>query len=385
MATYDAILSPFTIGNVTLKNRIVFAPTTLGLPRKQYMEKIESIAKGGVSLIIIGDVPVGHTTLQECLFSRSGFNHYKEITTICHKYDCKVAAQLHRNDTQFQALFKYIPKLLRKKITENEVRQLVNLETGKYISNLPIEEVQKIIDDFGKTAVKAVEAGFDIIQVHGDRMNGSFSSSLFNTRTDCYGGSVTNRARFSCEAVQAIRKLLPSIPIDYKLCVRMDNPHYGNAGILVDEMKEFIPLLEQSGVNSFHVTLANHGKLEDTIPPFNHERFSEEGCFLQFCDEARKYTSLPLCGVGGMSSPDFINKQLESGRIQLAAMSRGLIAEPEWVNKVMNNDEKSIYKCKRCNAECLGGMYNHKGVHCIYDKVRCENGIPKERGRHINF
>ena len=71
-----------------------------------------------------------------------------------------------------------------------------------------------------------------MIQIHGDRMCGSFSSSIYNHRTDEYGGTAENRARFAVEAVSAVREKLPDMPIDYKLAVRQENPHYGNAGVI---------------------------------------------------------------------------------------------------------------------------------------------------------
>ena len=111
-------------------------------------------------------------------------------------------------------------------------------------------------------------------------MCGSFSSTLYNHRQDEYGGSPENRARFAVEAVSAVRRSLPHIPIDFKLAVRQENPHYGNAGVLEEELDVFVPLLEQAGVTSFHVTLANHGSLTDTIPPASHPQFGAEGCFL---------------------------------------------------------------------------------------------------------
>ena len=112
-------------------------------------------------------------------------------------------------------------------------------------------------------------------------MCGSFSSSLFNRRTDRYGGSAENRGRFAVEAVQAIRRRLPDLPIDYKPAVRQENPHYGNAGVAESELSAFVPLLEQAGVTSFHVTLADHGELTDTIPPKNHRAFRRGGLFSQ--------------------------------------------------------------------------------------------------------
>lgn len=367
MKQYATIESPVYYGNLKLKNRIIFAPTTLGLRENEYIEKIESIAKGGCAMIIIGDVPVGNSHFGHSLFSKKGFQYYQKITKTAHRYNCRVCAQLHQNDTNFKGMFKYIPKMITGKMTAMDLRKVVNEQTGKYISSLSISEIRKITNSFGSAAVQAVKAGFDMVQVHGDRMCGSFSSSLFNTRSDLYGGDVQKRTLFAVEAVQAIHTSVPNIPIDYKLAIRQEDPDYGKAGILPEEISVFVPALEKAGVSSFHVALANHGNLSDTIPPFDHPEFGGEGCFLKFCDQVKNYTNLPICGVGGLTDPDFIEEQLLSGRINCAAMSRQLIADPEWVNKLISGNIKSIHRCIRCNKKCLGGMYEHKGVHCIYE------------------
>ena len=101
------------------------------------------------------------------------------------------------------------------------------------------------------------------------------------------------------------------------------------ADVLESELSTFAPLLVDAGVTSFHVTLANHSSLEDTIPPTNHPYFKEQGCFLKFCDEVCQYTDKPITGVGGLNQPDFVEQQLACGRISCAAMSRQLLADPE--------------------------------------------------------
>ena len=368
MENFESVLSPINYGGCHLKNRIIFAPTSMGLKNDAYLDRIRQLASGGCAMLIIGDVPVSKSRFSPSLFSKKGFSFYCKITEIAHQYDCKVCAQLHQSDTPMKKMIKYLPQMLTKKITAMDLRRLMNEETGNYISGLPNEKVKSITASFGPAAKKAVDAGFDMIQVHGDRMCGSFSSTVFNHRTDCYGGCAENRARFACEAVHAIRHQFPDIPIEYKLAIRQENPHYGNAGVEENELKVFIPLLEKAGVNCFHVTLADHSRLEDTIPPFDHPEFSQEGCFLKFCDEVRSLTSLPLCGVGGLSTPAFINHQIETGRIDCAAMSRQLIADSQWVNKITEGHPEKIRHCIRCNKKCLGGMLQHQGVHCIYEK-----------------
>lgn len=363
---YERINSPIKIGNVELKNRIIFAPTTMGLPREEYFKKIGEIAAGGCSMIIIGNVAVKKSRFKS-IYSKKGFEYYRKLAEIVHEHDCKICAQLFMSDANFKALIKYVPGVLSKKISMGELRHLLTDEISKYITGLPEKKIKSITDSFGTAAVLAREAGFDMVQVHGDRMCGSFSSPLFNQRRDNYGGDLENRGRFALEAIFAIRSKLPDMAIDFKLPIRQENPDYGKAGITEEELPVFIPMLEKAGVNSFHVTLANHSKLTDIIPKANHPYFKGEGCFLKYCDEVRKYTKLPVCGVGGLSTPKFIESQLMNGRIDCAAMSRQLIADPDWTNKAANGNENSIQYCTRCNT-CLAGIQQHKGAHCIYDE-----------------
>ena len=303
---YETINSPINYGGLELKNRIIFAPTTFGLEEDEYFEKIRKIAAGGCAMVIIGDVPVGKSQFEKSLFDKKGFAYYQKLAEIVHSYDCRICAQLHQSDSNMLAMLKYVPGVLTKKISMEELRPLLNAEVAPYISKLSTRKIHKIINGFG-----------------------SFSSTVFNHRTDEYGGSAENRALFAVEAVKAIRSRLPEIPIDYKLAVRQEDPHYGNAGVVESELSIFVPLLTNAGVTSFHVTLANHSSLEDTIPPTNHPYFKEQGCFLKFCDEVCQYTDKPITGVGGLNQPDFVEQQLACGRISCAAMSRQLLADPE--------------------------------------------------------
>ena len=365
---YETILSPIQYGGLTLKNRIIFAPTSMGLPQEEWLARLRAIAAGGCAMIILGDIPVGKHGFGPSLYTEKGRAFYRELARMVHEEGCMLCAQLHQSDSNLKAMLKYVPGVLTKRISMEQLRPLLNEEVGPYITGLPAKKVREITASFGVAAGLAKEAGFDMVQVHGDRMCGSFSSTLYNCRTDEYGGSPENRARFAVEAVKAVRREVPDLPIDFKLAVRQEQPHYGNAGVLEEELSVFVPLLEQAGVTSFHVTLANHGSLTDTIPPANHPQFGQEGCFLKFCDQVRALTDRPICGVGGLTDPNFIEEQLSAGRIDCAAMSRQLIADPDWPNKVAAGDLENLHRCVRCNRACLGGMMAHKGVHCIYEK-----------------
>lgn len=364
---HETIFKPLTLGGVTLKNRIIFAPTTFGLPAPEYEAKLEAIASGGCAMIIIGDVPVGKRGFHS-LFQKKGFAYYEHLCQIVHRQGSLVCAQLHQSDLNIISMLPYLPALMTKRISGDDLRNIMNQKVGPYITGLPAEKVSSITASFGDAARLAKKAGFDMIQIHGDRMCGSFSSSLLNKRTDCYGKDTLGRTRFAVEAVRAVRQALPDVSIDYKLAVRREAPDFGRAGVLEEELSIFVPELERAGVTSFHVALANHGDLNDTIPPANHPFFKEEGCFLPFCDQVRQFTDLPLTGVGGLHTPDYIEDQLSSQRIDCAAMSRQLIADPFWPEKVQFSKESEIRHCTRCNKDCLGGIKAHRGVHCIFDK-----------------
>lgn len=225
---YETINSPVTLGGLTLKNRIIFAPTSMGLKEDELLVKMEAIAAGGCAMIIIGDVPVGKRGFHS-LFTRKGAAYYRRLTAAAHEHGCLICAQLHQSDSDWKGMLRFLPGILTKRISHGELRRLLNDQISPYITALPPEKIRRITSSFGSAALEAKKLGFDMVQVHGDRMCGSFSSSLYNKRQDSYGGSPENRARFAVECVSAIRSALPQFPIDFKLAVRRENPHYGNA------------------------------------------------------------------------------------------------------------------------------------------------------------
>ena len=152
---YETILSPVNYGGLQLKNRIIFAPTTFGLPDEEYLAEIRRLAEGGCAMLIIGDVPVG----------KSKFEKYQQIVEIAHKADCKVCAQLHQSDSNMLAMLKYIPAVLAKKLTPDQLREKLNAEVEPYITKMPKRKIEAILAGFGKAAVLAKQAGFDMVDV----------------------------------------------------------------------------------------------------------------------------------------------------------------------------------------------------------------------------
>ncbi|WP_125152025.1 bilirubin reductase [Clostridium rectalis] len=361
---YKNIFNPIKIGELTLKNKIIFAPTSMGDNQKKNIEKIINIAKGGVGLIILGDISVVETlqvhtsTLSENKF----ISYFKKITNEVKKYGCKISVQLFHPDYNV----KYVKSLyVNQKKSRDEIRKLLKENIYSYTNELSLQEILNIKDAFVKAALRAEEAGFDMIQIHGDRLLGSFSSSIFNNRKDLYGGTVENRVKLSKEIVKMIKVQLPYMPIDYKLPIRKENPCIGKGGPSLKEVNTFVKVLDKAGVDSFHVTIANHSRIQDTIPMYNHPFLKGEGCFLDLSTEVKKYTNKIVCGLGKLSTPQFIEEALENNKADVVALSRQLIADENWVLKVKDGREKDILYCEFCNIKCTNALMNNKEFGCV--------------------
>ena len=178
----NKLFQPVQVGSLTLKNSIVFAPTSVG---REGLDFYEKIAKGGASLIILPDISVIPSMLgAPSLGSLQYADYFRKVVEICHRYDCKVSVQLFHPEYDVD----YIGSLYRQrgKISSDEVHRLLAENMMAYADTLTTEQADAIVEKFAAAARNAREVGVDMIQIHGDRLIGSFSSALFNHRTDRY-------------------------------------------------------------------------------------------------------------------------------------------------------------------------------------------------------
>lgn len=364
---YENIFKTIKIRNLEIKNRIVFAPTSMGYNDEDKVNKFINVAKGGAGLIIIGDVSVRsvfHGTTKP-LDNDKNIEYFKKITDEVHKYEGKISTQLFYPEYDVD----YIVGLIKSnKLTREEMRDKLKENTIDYINYLSKEKISEIQEAYVKAAIRAEKAGFDMIQIHGDRLLGSFSSSIFNKREDEYGGNEENRALMSVEIVKKIRKELPNMPIDYKIGIRKENPDIGKGGPLLREVKTFVKLLDNADVDSFHVAIANHSTIKDTVPAFNHGHLKGEGCFLDLAKEVKKHTNKVVCGVGKLNSPDFIENALRENTIDMVGLSRQLIADDTWPTKVKEGKLEEIQYCRFCNIKCTNALMSNSEFGCVLHK-----------------
>ncbi len=369
----NVILQPIEVGGQTFKNRIMFPPLTTGYEKngmisEQDMGFYTRLAKGGVGYIVMGDVaPINSFSPTPKLFDDSQIPAFKALADSVHAYGTKLGVQLFHPEYDVDAINSLF---MQKKF--DEMRQRLHHDMMFFTDEVTEEMLMAIIDKMCACAVRAQKAGVDVIQIHGDRLNGCLCSTRMNHRTDKFGGSLENRVRFARMLTRAIRKAVPEMVIDYKLSIV--TPQRGKGGIDEADAVQFAQWLVEDGVDMFHVAQANHtGNMADTIPPMGVQPY---GFFVKIAGDIKKAVNVPVSAVGRIVDADMAARVIESGMADMVAMGRPLLADPDWGTKIAAGKACDIRRCISCNKGCTDAIQNRQFLSCV---LNAENGYENTR------
>ena len=369
----NMILQPIVVGGQTFKNRIMFPPLTTGYEKngmisEQDMGFYTRLAKGGVGYIVMGDVaPINSFSPTPKLFDDSQIPAFKELADSVHAYGTKLGVQLFHPEYDVDAINSLF---MQKKF--DEMRQRLHHDMMFFTDEVSEEMLMSIIDKMCACAVRAQKAGVDVIQIHGDRLNGCLCSTRMNHRTDKFGGSLENRVRFARMLTRAIRKAVPGMIIDYKLSIV--TPQRGKGGIDEADAVQFAQWLVEDGVDMFHVAQANHtGNMADTIPPMGVQPY---GFFVRIAGDIKKAVNVPVSAVGRIVDSEMAERVIESGMADMVAVGRPLLADPDWGTKIAAGKACDIRRCISCNKGCTDAIQNRQFLSCV---LNAENGYENSR------
>lgn len=369
----NVILQPIEVGGQTFKNRIMFPPLTTGYEKngmisEQDMGFYTRLAKGGVGYIVMGDVaPINSFSPTPKLFDDSQIPAFKALADSVHAYGTKLGVQIFHPEYDVDAINSLF---MQKKF--DEMRQRLHHDMMFFTDEASEEMLMAIIDKMCACAVRAQKAGVDVIQIHGDRLNGCLCSTRMNHRTDKFGGSLENRVRFARMLTRAIRKAVPDMVIDYKLSIV--TPQRGKGGIDEADAVQFAQWLVEDGVDMFHVAQANHtGNMADTIPPMGVQPY---GFFVKIAGDIKKAVNVPVSAVGRIVDADMAARVIESGMADMVAMGRPLLADPDWGTKIAAGKACDIRRCISCNKGCTDAIQNRQFLSCV---LNAENGYENTR------
>ena len=348
---YKHIFEPFTVKRMTMKNRIVMTPmgTNYGEQNGEmsflHINYYEQRAKGGTGLIIVENAsvfsPQGSNGTTQLRIDHDSYipRLYKLCETV-HKHGACIAIQINHAGASAQAH--------RTGIQPVSASDIPSKEGGEIPRPLTKEEIYEIVEKYGKAAKRAQTAGFDAVEIHAGHsyLLSQFLSPLTNKRTDEFGGSPENRARFAKLVIEEVRKQVgPFFPI----FVRISADEFMEGGNTLEDTLEYLQYFEKE-VDVFDVSAGLNGSIQYQIDA----NYLADGWRSYMAKAVKERYNKPCITMGNIRDPRIADDILARGDADLIGIGRGLIADPEWVNKVEFGDTADIRKCISCNIGCAG-------------------------------
>ncbi len=400
MSKDSLLLQPIKVGNLILKNRIMFPPLTTGYEERdgsigqRSLAFYERLAKGGTGYVVIGDVaPVMTASPTPKLCDDRQIPTFKRLADAMHAYECKVALQIFHPEYDVPGVGRMIiisrkammeaqqakvtgnmalfgEKMAEAKKTSDAAYAKLHHDMKHFVSEATIEQLNQIKEAIAQSTRRAQEAGIDAIEVHGDRLLGSLCSVILNHRTDSYGGTFENRVRYALEVVAAIKAAAPNLMIEYKLpfiTKNDDGSDRGKGGLHEEEGIAFAKLLEEAGVDMIQVAQANHtGNMADTIPPMGTRDYV---WMLDITKKVKAVVSIPVAAVGKVVTVKRGEELLANGDADVICYGRSLLCDPDIALKVERDEP--IRECLNCNKGCVDAIQGRKYISCV---LNAENG-----------
>lgn len=383
MSEYDVLFEPFKLKNVELKNRIAMAPMNVCFTASNHIVSPQQIAyyaaraMGGAGLIVIEAVGGSdHETIKTyevhnnlMLFYPYQMSGMAELAETIHTHGAKAILQISPGpgrqgssaytgiqpaapspipwEVQFDKLPKNMDKILESVMTLMGPSHPIS-ETPREIR---VEELEALAHDVGESARLARAAGFDGVELHAPHgyLIHEFLSPRSNKRTDQYGGSMENRARFMLECIRSMRAGLGD---DYLLSLRISADEHMDDGFHVEDTIEFCRMAVEAGADAIHLSDGCYEAMRYFLPDTDGQVVEESAQIKKGLKESMGRDIPVICP--SVHDPDLAAESMAAGKMDVISQGRALIADPEWPNKVREGRVKDIVKCTRCLKGCIG-------------------------------
>lgn len=344
--TDTSIASAFTINATTIKNRFFKSAMSEQLGDREHnpttgLSRLYSTwAKGGVGLLVTGNVMVDRSALGEpknvVLDELSDLDKFKHWARASQKNDTQVWMQLNHPGKQ-------IPKFLSK---EPVAPSAIALEAGLQSSfNTPREleesEIEAIIGRYAKAAELAKESGFNGVQIHGAHgyLVSQFLSPRHNQRQDAWGGSLENRMRFVLAIYQRIREVVGD---GFPIGIKLNSADYMKGGFSHEDSMAVVKALADAGIDLIEISGGTYESPSMIGHKVKESTRLREAYFIEYAEEVRKLISTPLVVTGGFRSCSAMSEALSTGVTDMIGLARPLAVDPELPNKLLADANYSI-------------------------------------------
>ena len=385
---YQALFTPWKIGNVEIKNRIVMCPmggTSLfgwfeltgchfdKEAAKLFLER----AKNNVGLIIPGIAPLRDTFWGKWLWQNPKmFEELKVFMDEIHKTGAKLFIQLTAGMGRSWAITELVAPLHKNKFTRALIKPIIDTshelaspspQRSRWAHDIECpemsrEQIHEIIEAFAKTARLCRDAGVDGIEVHAVHegyLLDQFAIEFFNKRTDEYGGSFENRYRFATEVVRAIKDACgKDYPVSLRYSVEskmkgfcqgaLPNEKYTEVGRSMKESERAAKYLQDAGYDMLNADNGTYDSWYWAHPPM----YMPQNCNLEDVAHIKSFVDIPVVCAGRMDA-EVGAKAVMDGKIDAVGIARQFLVDPEWVTKLMENRLEDIKPCICCHSGCF--------------------------------
>ena len=362
----NILLTPARIGSVEIPNRIVMPPMTTRTADAEGYVTDDSIAyylaraRGGVGLITIEmaspEKAGRHRRREVGIYDDRFLPGLTRLVDEIHRAGSKVSIQLGHGGghTRIDICGEtpIAPSAIPHPVYETTFETIVPEAMTK-------ARIDATIAAHAAAAVRARKAGFDCVEIHAAHgyLISQFHAPFENRRTDEYGGSLENRARFGLEALRAVKAAVPGMPVIYRLSVEDFFP----GGLPFDEGRRIAIWAAEAGADALHVTAGHYRSLptaQIVLPPMA----VPDATFLDFAADVKKAVDVPVIAVGRLGDPATATEAVGTGKADFIALGRTLVADPQWVEKLRRGEP--IRRCLACNT-CINEMRGGAGIGCV--------------------
>ena len=380
---YSKLFSPIKIGSITIKNRFAMAPMgPLGLAdanggwNQRGIDYYVERAKGGTGLIITGvtffDQVVEKqdpSTVPNPLYKPVNFvKTSREMTERIHAYGSKIFLQLSGGFGRVTIPTNVgdIPPIAPSAIPHRWL--------DKTCRAITVDEIHAIVKQFGEAAFHAKRAGFDGVQIHAVHegyLIDQFAISMFNQRTDEYGGSLENRLRFAKEIVEEIKKTCgDDFPVTLRFSLKsmikdwrvgaLPGEDFEEKGRDTEEGLKAAKLLESYGYDALDTDVGTYDAWWWNHPPM----YQKKGLYREYCKMVKEVVDIPVFCAGRMDNPDMALEAIENGECDVIDLGRPLLADPDYCNKLRCGKITQIRPCISCHEGCMGRVASYSLLNC---------------------
>lgn len=363
MGNYNHVLSPFTFGNVTVKNRIELSPAGYmlanadGTANLEVADFYERIAKGGAGLVTIGESAIDYEYADNHkpainMGSDLSIPGLFKVNDAVSRHGAKLSIELQHSGAHMKTRIETIGPTGFGPEDPNDPKSLRCYEMDQKM-------IDTVVEHWADAAERCRKAGLEMVMLHGGHghLLAQFVSPYSNKRTDKYGGSLENRARFPLEVLTAIKKRVPDLTLEY----RISADELVKGGMTPDETIEFVKIIEDK-IDLLHVSV---GWLNDlkTLPRIIQPAYYPHMLNVHYAEYFKQRLNVPIVTVGSISTMEEAEEIIRTGKADMVAMARGIFADNNIVNNAIHNQTDKTRPCIRC-YNCNKHTMNYLPIRC---------------------